>query len=109
MASYTKWKSIVDEYNYTDAIPDSVELQYFATNVTGGDTTWPDDNGVADMTLTGNKTDATLSDGGEALAFDGSTDFGSVTLPSTLEASSLNAFYIEFSTEYTFNSRCLGI
>ena len=80
-----------------DAIPDNVVLQYFATNVSGGDATWLDDNGVANMSLTQGETSTTLSDGADALGFDGNSDEGLITLPESLEGDGLKSFAIEFS------------
>ena len=99
MTEFTTWRSLVDGAEIT-AIPDSVLLQYFATQVTGGDTTWPDDNGVKDMSLTGDETDTTLSDGSEALSFD-TSDVGTIDPPTALEGDGLQEFAFEFAIQTT--------
>jgi len=80
-------------------IPDSVVLQYFATEYSQGDSTWPDDTETAAMSITGDPQDATLSDGSESLNFNGTDDEGLVTLPESLEGGDLNAFAVEFAFE----------
>ena len=93
------WRSLIDG-SEVSAIPDSLVLQYAATNVSGGDTTWSDDNEVADMTLTGGETDTTVDDV-EALGFDGTDDHGNIDLPSDFEGDGLNEFTVEFSISTT--------
>ena len=83
-----------------DAIPDSVLLQYKATEVAAGDTTWPDDNDVADMTLTGNESDETMSDGSESLGFDGDNDHGLIDFSNELS----NEFQTEYTIELAFET-----
>ena len=101
-ASYEKWRSVIDGRNI--ALPDSVVMQYFASTYTGGDLTWEDDNRVVNMSLTGGETAGTLSDGSDAVDFDGESDEGTVSLPSQFEGSALTSFSVEFATEYTDSS-----
>ena len=100
--NFQKWRSLIDGQEVS-AIPDSVVMQYVATNVNGGDTTWTDDTGTSDMSLTGGETDTTVNDS-EALNFDGVDDHGLITLPSDLEGSSLQEWSIEFSLAWTHSS-----
>jgi hypothetical protein len=82
------------------AIPDSVVMQYYATTWSQGDATWVDganSDGSQDMSITGDVQANTLSDGSDALGFDGADDYGSTTLPSSLEGSSLNSLSLEFA------------
>lgn len=83
------------------SIPDSLLMQYFGTSVSGGSLSWPDDNNVEDMTLTGDESDSTLSDGSDALNFDGDNDHGLIDLPAALEGSSLQEWSVEFSIQTT--------
>lgn len=82
------------------AIPDSVELQYFGDTFTTGDATWVDDNGVSDMSLNGDPQAASLSDGVASVDFD-SNDYGMITMPSTLEGSSLTTHTFEIAIQWT--------
>ncbi len=84
-------------------IPPSLEIQHAATTYSSGDSTWTDDVGSADASLTGTSV-ATLSDGSEAVSFDGSDDHGLMTFPATLEGSDLQAFSIEFAAQWTTSS-----
>ena len=81
--------------------PDSVVLQYFATAVSGGETTWPDDNNVQNMTLSGGESDATLSDSSQALGFDGDGDHGTFPMPSELDGNNIQEFSVEFAVQYS--------
>jgi len=84
-------------------IPDSGVLQYFATTWTQGDATWTDDTNTANQSLSGNPQSGTLSDGADYVGFDGSDDYGQITLPTDLEGSSLQqcSFEIAFETTTT--------
>lgn len=84
-----------------ETIPDSVEMQYYGTTWSQGDTTWLDEKSNRDMSLTGDFQDATLSDDTEALSSDGTDDHGETTLPSTLEGTALVSFSAELAFEYT--------
>jgi len=53
------------------------------------------------MSLIGNPQAATLSGGAESLSADGTNDYGEVSLPSSLEGSSLTEFAVEFAIEWT--------
>lgn len=91
----------------TDAptvIPDSVVLQYYGNTWTQGDSSWKDDIGSANMSLSGDFQDATLSDGNESILGDGTDDVGVVTLPSTLEGADLEQASFEFAVEFTDTS-----
>ena len=85
-----------------DAIPDSVVLQYFATEVNGGSSTWPDDVETQDMGLTGGETDATLSDGSESLEFDGANDTGDIPVPSNFDEDGMHEWTLEIAFEFDF-------
>jgi len=102
--SFSKWRSLVDGTEIDSGIPDSVILQYFATNYTQGDATWPDDKGVADMSINGDPQDSTLSDGNESVKGDGSDDHGLTTPPASLEGSSLQSFAIELAVEWSHSN-----
>lgn len=91
------------------AIPDSAILQYFANTYTGGDTTWVDDNSVADMTLTGGETSATLSDGNDSVAFNGTDDHGLIPLPQSLEDTSLTSHTFEITIQTTTTENFIKI
>jgi hypothetical protein len=101
----------IDGQTVFSAGPDPV-IQYLATTYTQGDATWADDataDGAQDMSITGDPQDGTLSDGSESLVWDGSNDFGRTTLPTSLEASGLREFSVEFAFEYSdsaFNALC---
>jgi len=95
-----------------NAIPDTTVLQYYATTYAGGDTIWSDDTETSDMSLTGGETAGTLSDGSESVDFDGSSDYGLVTLPASLSGSSLTSFSVEMAIQYTSTDqfdRFLGV
>ena len=104
MSNFTTWRSLVDGEEIA-VIPDSVVLQYFATEVSGGSLTWPDDNEVRDMVLTGDESDNTLSDGLDSLNFDGTSDHGLINLPGDFEESGLTEFSIEFALQFTHSDR----
>jgi len=91
----------VDGQTVFSGIPASVVLQYFATTYSQGDGTWEDDAGDANMSLSGDFQEATLSDGAESIDSDGSDDHGLVTMPSSLESSGLTAFSVEFALEFS--------
>jgi len=82
-------------------IPASAVLQYSATTFNQGDPTWQDDTGTADITLNGGPTDATLSDGSDAIGTDGIDDNGELTLPSQFEGAGLEQFSIEIATQFS--------
>lgn len=85
-----------------DAIPDSVVAQYYGTTWTQGDAIWQDDAGIdgaQDISLTGGPQSVTLSDGAEALAFDGVDDYGIHTVP--LSGSELNSWTWEFAVSWS--------
>jgi len=87
-------------------IPDSVVIQNYATTWTQGDGTWADDataDGAQDMSITGDPQDGTLSDGAEALDWDGVDDYGATTLPSSLEGGGLTEFSVEATAQWTFS------
>jgi len=86
-------------------IPGSVVLQYFGDTYQQGSGVWVDDNGNEDMTLSGNPQSTTLSDGSDALLFDGSDDHGLSTLPGSLTGSGFNQFSVEGVLEYTGTRR----
>lgn len=88
-------------HNALDVIPSSVVLQYYGDTYSGGDTTWTDDNGVQNMSLTGGETATTLSDSAEAVGFDGSSDGGGITMPTSLEGASLENSSLEFTVQYS--------
>jgi hypothetical protein len=86
------------------AIPDSVLIQQFATTYAGGDAKWVDDatdDGSQDAAIVGDPTKTTLSDGSEAVSFDGGGDRADLTLPSELEGSGLQSFTVEFAAQWT--------
>jgi len=92
-----------------DAIPDSVVLQYFATTWSQGDATWDDDTNTANQSLTGDPQSGTLSDGSEYVGFDGSDDYGQITLPTSLEGGSLEQCSFEIAFETTTSSTISNI
>jgi hypothetical protein len=89
------------QFNITGSgIPDSVVVQYDASNFTQGEATWPADVGP-DMSITGDPQTETLSDGSVGVRGDGVDDYGEWTAPSSLEGSSLHQFSIEFGIQFT--------
>ena len=104
MTEFTEWRSLVDGERIS-AIPDSVVLQYFATEVDGGDAAWPDDKGTENMTLTGGESNEALSDGAEALGFDGNDDKGLIDVPDDFDGDGLEAFSLEIAFETTDTGR----
>jgi hypothetical protein len=82
-------------------IPDSVVLQYYGTSYNQGDSSWTDDAGNSDMTISGDPQEGTLSDGSDALIWDDTDESGTVTPVAAMEGASLNSFAIEFALEYT--------
>lgn len=82
-------------------IPDSVLLQYYGTTWDQGDGTWTDDNDVRNVSLSGGIADATLSDGSDALGFDGVDDRGTITPVAQMEGGSLESFALEFTISWT--------
>lgn len=87
------------------AIPEGVVLQYGADNWAQGDSTWPDEAGAAqDMAITGAPQATTLSDGADALAFDGTDDYGATTMPAALEGSGLTEWAVEMAFATTTTS-----
>lgn len=91
------------EINVTD-IPSSVELQYYGDRFETGDNLWVDDTETVDMNIIGDPQSSQLSDGSESVKFDGSDDYGLITLPSSLEGSSLSSHTIEFAVDFTTTS-----
>jgi hypothetical protein len=91
--------------------PSSVVLQYSPTTFSTGDSTWVDDTGTADMSMSGNLQKTTYADGTGAVGGDGSDDYGSVLLPSGLEGTGLQNFAIEtrYQSTETDNSRLIGV
>ena len=85
----------------SNAIPDSVVAQYFATSYTQGDATWQDQatsDGAQDVSLSGDPQPSSLSDGADAIAFD-TSDHGLHTVP--VSGSDLNSFSLEFALSWT--------
>lgn len=83
-------------------IPDSVVAQYYATTWDPGDATWQDDatsEGAQDASINGGPQAVTLSDGSEALGFDGSDDYGLHDVP--ISGAGLNEWMYEFASEWT--------
>jgi hypothetical protein len=81
-------------------IPDSVVVQYRASEYTQGSSTWAADRGP-DMSITGDPQTETLQNGEVGVRGDGTDDFGSWDPPASLEGSSLESFSIEFSVQFT--------
>jgi len=84
----------------SNAIPDSVVVQYRGSEFTQGNNTWPADVGP-DMSMTGDPQTETLQNGQDGVRGDGTDDFGSWDPPTSLEGSSLQSFSIEFSVQFT--------
>jgi hypothetical protein len=87
------------------AIPDSVVIQNYATTWSAGETTWVDDatdDGSQDTTITGSPTETALSDGSDTIGF-AQSDYGTVTLPPSLEGSNLQSWGVEVACQYTSN------
>jgi hypothetical protein len=84
-------------------------LQYTGSIYSDGSTTWTDDNNVADMTLTGDENASTLSDGVASVKFNGTDDHGLITLPQSLEGSSLNAHTFEIAIQTTTTENFIQI
>lgn len=85
-------------------LADSIVLQYFATTWSQGDATWPDDNGIQDMSVNGDPQATTLSDGSDGIAWDGVDDWGQITFPSSLEGASLEQSAVEFSLQWSHSN-----
>jgi len=84
-------------------IPDSLELQHTATSVSGGELTWKDDRDTSDMSLTGNEADGTFANGDETLEF-ADSDFGAITLPSSLTGTGFQSATYELAFQTTDSS-----
>ena len=99
MTNYTQWKSLVDLHEYS-AIPDGLGLQYSATTWSENDSEWQDDTDTSNMSNMSSFSEATLSDGSDAIEGDGVDDHGLIPLPDDFEGDSLKEFAIEFCVQY---------
>jgi len=61
------------------------------------------------MSFNGGPTAATLSDGADSISGDGTDDHGLITLPNSLEGSSLQSFSIEFAIEHSTSSQSAAV
>jgi len=81
---------------------DNIVVEFLGSTFTTGDGTWSDQatsDGSQDATINGDPQSTTLSDGSDAVAFDGTGDYGVHSLP--IESSGLNTFSVEVAVQWT--------
>jgi len=93
------------------AIPDSVVTQFSPSTYSNGDSTWTDDVGSNDISITGDPQRSTFSDGTNSIEGDGADDFGAFNIPTEWNGDSIEVASIEWELQTTdsTNARWWGV